>query len=73
MSFVDDLERGPDQKLLRTFSDEFQEKNPGDVISRGLAAKVAIDRQSERYPTLPEQWDLFLLDARDMALRCATL
>lgn len=70
MSVMDELEPGPSQRLLRNFSDEFQEKSPGDVVARGLAVKVAVDRQRERYPTtLRDQWDLFLLDARDMALR----
>jgi len=64
------MEPGPSNKIVRTFSDELQEKSPRDGLSRGLAAKVAVDRHRERHPSaLQQQWSLFLLDAREMALR----
>ncbi|KAL9045746.1 MAG: hypothetical protein Q9214_001262 [Letrouitia sp. 1 TL-2023] len=43
---------------------------PGDTLNRGLAAKVAIDERHEgRLAALRDQWNLFLLEGREMAIR----
>lgn len=63
-------EPGPSNWLVRSFSDELHEKSPGDTLSRGLATKVAVDRHREaQLGTLREQWNLFLLEGREMALQ----
>lgn len=63
------FEPGPSNWLLRSFSDDLQEETSGDALNRGLATKVAVDRHRERQPTaLRDQWNLFLLEAREMAI-----
>ena len=59
MSAADEPEPGTKQRLLKSFSDELREKNPGDAVGRGIAAKVVIDRKRERHPLVSQdQWNL---------------
>ena len=68
MSILERSDPGPSNRLVRTFSDELQQKRPGEALSRGLAAKVALDRHRDgHYKRQQQQWDVFLLDAREMA------
>ncbi|EEA28122.1 hypothetical protein PMAA_029400 [Talaromyces marneffei ATCC 18224] len=54
----------PSSGLIRTFSDELQERGSTNPLGRGLAAKVALDRHHEEF--LTQQWDILLSDAREL-------
>lgn len=63
-------ELGPGNWLVRSFSDDLSNKNPSDALSRGLATKVAVDREHEKkMAALRDQWNLFLLEGREMAIQ----
>jgi hypothetical protein len=65
-----ETEPGSGNWLVRTFSDELSHKNPGDPLSRGLSTKVALDREREkRLAELRDQWNMFLLEGREIAVR----
>ena len=56
--------------LVRNPSDEMRNNNSSDVLIRGLATKVSGDRAHEqRLATLRDQWNLFLLEGREMAIQ----
>ncbi|KAI1344528.1 hypothetical protein F5Y15DRAFT_424676 [Xylariaceae sp. FL0016] len=59
--------------IVRSFSDDLQSKYPSNLLSRGLATKVAIDRHRENsnLASLQDQWNIFLLEGREIALRSA--
>lgn len=63
---------GPSHWLVRSFSDDLSEERPGDALSRGLAAKVVHDRHHDsRLAALRDQWNLFLIEGREMAIQSA--
>lgn len=60
--------RGND--VVATFSDDLRQQSPGNMLSRGLASKVAIQRHREKeLGELRDQWNTFLLEGRDIAIR----
>lgn len=64
----DTAEPSSGNMLIRAFSDELSKRNAKDSMSRGLAAKVAVDREQEkRLATLRAQWGLFLQEGQQMA------
>jgi hypothetical protein len=68
------LDSGPSNWLLRSFSDDLHEENPGDALNRGLATKVAVDRHRERQSiALQDQRNPFLLKAREMAVESVVI
>lgn len=63
---------GPSHWLVRSFSDDLSQERPGDALSRGLAAKVVHDGHNEsRLAALRDQWNLFLVEGREMAIQSA--
>lgn len=67
-----ETEPGPSHWLVRSCSDEIFEKMPGDALSRGLATKTAVDGLRERrLGALRDQWNLFLVEGREMATQSA--
>lgn len=57
-----------DHQLIRSFSDEFRQTYPGEILSRGLSTAVAIERQRERDLTaLKDQWNILLSEGRQLA------
>ncbi|KAI4145955.1 MAG: hypothetical protein LQ341_002229 [Variospora aurantia] len=61
---------GPSHWLVRSFSDDLSQERPGDALSRGLAAKVVHDGHNEsRLAALRDQWNLFLVEGREMAIQ----
>ncbi|GAP93425.1 hypothetical protein SAMD00023353_10300130 [Rosellinia necatrix] len=54
-------------QLVRSFSHDQQRRATGDVLTRGLAAKIAADTQQETNAALLYQWNHFLLEGRDLA------
>lgn len=69
MADFDDTNTVPSSRLLRSFSDDFREQNPGDSLGRGLAAKVAIDKHRESHAR--QQWNTLLQDAQEMVIENA--
>ncbi|RJE23955.1 hypothetical protein PHISCL_03714 [Aspergillus sclerotialis] len=65
MSGLEQADPGPSSGLIRRFSDKLSETSPSEPLSRGLAAKVAVDRNRER--SLQHEWDRLLLDGRELA------
>lgn len=60
----------PNQRLIRSFSDTLREEMPADALSRGLAARIAIDgNQEDQLAALRDQWNLLLLEGREMAVQ----
>ncbi|KAK8121709.1 hypothetical protein PG984_010379 [Apiospora sp. TS-2023a] len=56
-------------QLIRSFSDEFGQTCPGDILGRGLSTAVAIERQRERDSTaLKGQWNALLNEGRQLAV-----
>lgn len=71
---TNDMVTDPDLShwLVRSFSDDLSEERPGDALSRGLAAKVVHDGHHEsRLAALRDQWNLFLIEGREMAIQSA--
>ncbi|KAL8649651.1 MAG: hypothetical protein Q9210_004275 [Variospora velana] len=61
---------GPSHWLLRSFSNDLSEENPGDALTRGLASKVVHDGHDEsRLAALRGQWSLFLVEGREMVIQ----
>ena len=59
-----------EHQITRAFSDISRQQHPGDILSRGLGKKVAMDRYREREAgELRDQWNMFLLEGREMAAR----
>lgn len=67
MSALQQADPGPSSGLIRRFSDKLSETSPSEPLSRGLASKVAVDRNRER--SLQHEWDKLLLDGRELAER----
>lgn len=57
----------PSGGIIRRFSDEVSYSSPGEPLGRALAAKVAYDRNQERSESLRYEWDLLLLEGRELA------
>ena len=72
MATEQDAEPSAGNMLVRSFSDELQKKTPGDALARGLAAKIIHDEHREdQLAALRDQWNLFLLEGRELAIRSA--
>lgn len=57
------------QQLIRSFSDNLRQDNPGEIIGRGLSTAIAIDKQRERNSAaLRDQWNVFLAEGRQLAI-----
>lgn len=57
-------------QTIRAFSDRSRQQHPGDIMSRGLGKKVALDRHREREAEeLRDQWNMFLLEGREITTR----
>ncbi|RWA13068.1 hypothetical protein EKO27_g2021 [Xylaria grammica] len=54
-------------QLVRSFSDDLEKQAVGDALTRGLVAKVSLDRQRERNAALQEEWNHFLIEGRELA------
>ncbi|KAI0450703.1 hypothetical protein F5B21DRAFT_528707 [Xylaria acuta] len=54
-------------QLVRSFSDDLEKQAAGDALTRGLAAKVSLDRQRENNTTLKKEWNHFLAEGRELA------
>lgn len=55
---------------VANFSDDLRQQSPSNMLSRGLASKVAIQRHRENeLGGLRDQWNTFLIEGRDIAIR----
>lgn len=64
------IQQKSNNEPLDAFSDDLRHQSISDMLSRGLASKVIIDRHREKeLGELRDQWNTFLLEGREIAIR----
>ncbi|KAI1325753.1 hypothetical protein F5Y16DRAFT_401083 [Xylariaceae sp. FL0255] len=59
----------PNTQLVRSFSDDLNKPAGFDTLTRGLAARVTLERHYEKITAPQEGWDYFLHEGADLAKR----
>ncbi|KAJ1323734.1 hypothetical protein MN608_10979 [Microdochium nivale] len=59
----------PGFQLVRAFSDEFRQDSQSNILGRGLStAIITADQKQENLAHLRDQWNVFLLEGRKLAI-----
>ncbi|KAJ8133472.1 hypothetical protein O1611_g154 [Lasiodiplodia mahajangana] len=60
-------------ELVQRFSDGRRQSEPGDTMVRGLATRTVLDnRREDQFAALQDQWNMFLLEGRELSLGIAS-